>query len=323
MSARRRVAIVLGVVAALPLAGALYQTVSVRRDAHRFPPPGRLVDIGGRRLHLICAGAGEPTVVFEASGLGSSLSFDAVSAKIVSRTRTCSYDRMGMGWSDPGPGVISAGLLADDLRALLDRAQIRPPYILVPASIGGLTVEMFARRHPGQVVGLIFVDAADSGMLERAMPRISSVRTQACSAIVAAARLGILRLLDPLRLRQHGDAAARTIAITYRAEPLATVCGLLRGLPATGQELRDAPPLAPDVPLVVLTHDKPAGFFPAGYDSEAEAFEPQWRDAQQRLSRRSTRATWRIVPGSGHLIHNSHPEAVAAAILDMLAQLRR
>src|SRR3990172_2880594 len=145
--ARRFFLIVPGILVALALTGVLYQTLSVRRWSTRFPPPGRLVDVGGRRLHLICTGEGAPTVIFESSGFGSSLGFDAVRAEVSIQTRACAYDRMEMAWSDAGDAVISAGLLADDLERLLDRARLAPPYILVPASIGGLTVELFARRH--------------------------------------------------------------------------------------------------------------------------------------------------------------------------------
>ena len=139
-AARRFLLLASGVLVALGLTGALYQTWSVRRDARRFPPPGRLVDVGGRRLHLICVGEGEPTVIFQPSGFGGALSSEAARAEVARQTRVCSYDVMGMGWSDPGPDEISVSLLADDLRLLVERAALRSPYILVPASIGGLTV---------------------------------------------------------------------------------------------------------------------------------------------------------------------------------------
>src|SRR4029077_235565 len=98
-----------------------------------------------------------------------------------------------------GPGGISAGLLADDLQHLLDRAAIRSPYILVPASIGGLTVELFARRHPERVAGLVFVDAADRQMLERVIAIVGDVGTEVDRVCLVriAARLGILRPLVP------------------------------------------------------------------------------------------------------------------------------
>src|SRR5688572_11199727 len=74
-------------------AGAIYQSISVRREATLFPPPGQLVDIGGRRLHLICLGDGTPTVIFEASGFGNALSSTAARIDISKRVRVCSYDR--------------------------------------------------------------------------------------------------------------------------------------------------------------------------------------------------------------------------------------
>ncbi len=310
------------VVVLLLVAGAIYQTVSVRRETRRFPPPGALVDVGGRRLHLRCAGNGSPTVVFEPSGLGNSMSFDAVRAELDTRTRTCAYDRMGMGWSDAAPPDVSIGLLADDLDHLIDRAGLRPPFILVPASIGGLTVELYARRHPDRVAGLVFVDAGDSGMVEQlVVPRLGSSSTQVRLACLVgpAARLGVLRLLDPLRLRQEStEAAARTIALTYRAEPFDRICSMLRGAERSIRDLRSAPPLAPDVPLIVLTHGRTGGILPPGYENVEAAFEPEWRELQQRLARRSTRGVWRVVPDSGHLIAGSQPHAVAAAVLEML-----
>ena len=124
-------------------------------------PPGMLVDIGGRRLHLLCIGRGDPTVLFEASGWGvSSLSAAMVRERVSSRARVCSYDRMGMGWSDPGPSVVTAGELARQLAVLQDRAGLNGPFILVGSSVGGLTIEMFGRRYPERTAGLVFLDAA-------------------------------------------------------------------------------------------------------------------------------------------------------------------
>jgi len=239
---------------------------------------------------------------------------------------------MGMGWSDSGPDVISIGLLADDLESLLDRAALPPPYILVPASIGGLTVELFARRHPDDVAGLVFVDAAHSEVMERWAPSIGPVQTEVVCLATIAARLGMLRAIDPFHFRQSGSAAARAMAVMYRAEPMATLCGVVRGAARSRQEFREAPPLAADVPLVVLSHDSPEGLLPPGIvplvawspslASKAAAAMSEWYPMQQRLARRSTRGTWRIVPGSDHLIGNSQPHAVAGVLLEMLAQVR-
>jgi pimeloyl-ACP methyl ester carboxylesterase len=284
------------------------------------------VDIGGRRLHLVCLGEGEPTVLFESSMFGGARSSEAARREIGTQTRVCSYDRMGMGWSDPGPAVISAGALADDLERLLDRAGLHPPYILVPSSVGGLTSELFARRHPDRVAGLVFLDAAQSGALDQIVARFGAVTRLAATLAACvprhAARFGVLRLADPMRLGREPEGA-RTMAALYRTEPMATGCGLMRGLPTTLRELREAPALRADLPLVVLTAETTEKLGPLGFDSFADVLGSDRVVAQQQFARRSTQGSWQLVPGSDHLIGNSQPHVVASAVLDMVARVRR
>src|SRR2546426_8375789 len=66
-------------------------------------PPGRQLDVGGHRLHLLCAGSGTPAVILDAALGASSLSWSLVLPGIAGVTRVCAYDRAGMGWSDAGP----------------------------------------------------------------------------------------------------------------------------------------------------------------------------------------------------------------------------
>ncbi len=256
-----------GVPLALAAAGALYQSIATRREARRFPPPGQLVDVGGRRLHVICIGEGEPVVIFESSAFGNALSASKARAEIAAKTRVCSYDRMGTGWSDPGPPEISVGTLADDLGRLAERAGIRPPFVLVPASIGGLTVELFARRHPERVAGMVFVDAASSAGVERLLPNVTWLRTRAVCLAPLAARVGLLRAIDPFDLRQTGgEAEARAVALDVSGGT--DVDDLRHGERcerSTAQEFRAAPPLRSDVPLTVLSAETNVGLLPRGF----------------------------------------------------------
>lgn len=123
-------------------------------------PPGRMVNIGGRMLHLNCSGQGSPTVVLEA-GLGdSSLVWALVQPKLATTTRVCSYDRSGTAWShDAGPqhGLSHA---ADDLDSLLRISGEHPPYLLVGHSWGGWLITVFARRHLENVAGIVLVDSS-------------------------------------------------------------------------------------------------------------------------------------------------------------------
>jgi pimeloyl-ACP methyl ester carboxylesterase len=121
---------------------------------------GELVDVGGRRLYVECIGSGSPTVVLEA-GLGlNSRSWTTVQLELGQTTRTCAYDRAGMGDSDAMPGVHDAGDEIRDLEQLLGRGRIAPPYVLVGHSYGGSLARVFARAHPDQVAGVVFVDAS-------------------------------------------------------------------------------------------------------------------------------------------------------------------
>jgi len=83
--------------------GAAYQSLASRRDLRMHPAPGRMIDIGGYRLHLDCTGSGSPTVVFDSGLSDDSIAWYKVQPEVAKQTRACSYDRAGLGWSDPSP----------------------------------------------------------------------------------------------------------------------------------------------------------------------------------------------------------------------------
>jgi pimeloyl-ACP methyl ester carboxylesterase len=137
------------------------------KDASRKPPKvtvegigsGGLVDVGGRRLYMECMGSGSPTVLLEAGFGGASQNWTALLQELGRTTRTCAYDRAGLGASDAMPGVHDAGDEIKDLERLLDRARIEPPYVLVCHSYGGLLVRLFTRAHADATGGVVLVDA--------------------------------------------------------------------------------------------------------------------------------------------------------------------
>ena len=91
----------------------------------KYPPPGQLVDIGGRRLHLQISGdspAGTPVVILEAGLAATSLSWASVQPLVASFARVASYDRAGLGWSDDPVAPATARNAADDLFLLLGRS---------------------------------------------------------------------------------------------------------------------------------------------------------------------------------------------------------
>jgi pimeloyl-ACP methyl ester carboxylesterase len=306
---------------ALLLGGAIVEGCASARAARDYPPPGTLVDIGGRRLHLLCIGSGEPTVVFIHSAFGNSLSSQRAREAIAQRTRVCSYDRGGVGWSDPAPSVVSAGDLVRELAVLQDRASLKAPHILVAASIGGLTAELFARQYPERLAGLVFLDAATSHSLSLPDDNWKWLRPAACTAGFTA-RFGVIRVIDPLNVDADDSADGRRFAaLVYRPQVWAQFCSMAKGLPRTLEEFRTAPALRPDLPLTVLTASSTEGLVPPAFTRFVNLDRHKARVANhERLARQSTRGKWTIVPGSGHLIAATHPEAVADAVLQMLAK---
>jgi pimeloyl-ACP methyl ester carboxylesterase len=127
-------------------------------DQLPFAKAQRLVDIGGRRLNLYCSGDGPVTVVFSAASGDAGWSWYQVQPEVAKRTRACVYDRAGQGFSDPSPLPPTFGNTVDDLHALLGKAGVKPPYVMVGVSYGGAVAQLYAWRHPLDVKGLVLLE---------------------------------------------------------------------------------------------------------------------------------------------------------------------
>lgn len=247
-----------------------------------------LTDIGGRRLHVTCTGTGSPTVVMEA-GLGaSSRTWRAVQPAIAEITRVCSYDRAGMGTSDPDPGTKIARRtsrsIVDDLSQLLRSAAIAGPYVLVGHSLGGAHIRLFASRFPQDVVGMVLVDSS------------------------------------------HEDQAARFSATGYKppAEPDPPIeqdpdrTDMLASLKEVGEAHWRA-----DIPLVVVSHGrKIADTAPGITAMQANGIEAAWLELQRELAARSSQGRLVIAQRSGHFVQTDEPELVIKAIRDVVVAAR-
>jgi pimeloyl-ACP methyl ester carboxylesterase len=127
-----------------------------------------MVEIGGgRSLYLKCVGSGSPTVVLEAGLGGDTMGWRDVQPRLGATTRTCSYDRAGVGNSVATPGVRDARADIEDLERLLTSARLEPPYVLVGHSYGGLLVRLFARKYPQETAGVVLVDAKGRDQTKR------------------------------------------------------------------------------------------------------------------------------------------------------------
>ncbi len=149
---------------ALALALAFVQPAFTQQATDQAGPAplGKLVDVGGRKLHLYCTGNGSPAVILEAGAGSFSVDWALAQPEIAKTTRVCSYDRAGYGWSDPGPQWDTVEQVARDLETALKKAGEHPPYVLVGPSMGGLFTRWYQYKHPDQVVGMVLVDTYET-----------------------------------------------------------------------------------------------------------------------------------------------------------------
>ena len=303
------------VVAALAVAGATYQALAGSADARRHPEPGTLVDIGGRKFLLNCTGVGGPTVILE-SGLGDASSeWQAVQLDTAKFARVCSYDRAGYGASDAGPLPRTSARIADDLHTLLERAEEKPPFVLVGHSFGGYSVRVFNGKFPDEVAGLVLVDTPQEdqyGLLpgwqrlsDRLLRRYQSQARWAPLLI----DLGIARLM--LRLQGYEENSY----LFLQSKVLRTRANELENMRTSAEEARAADHIA-DRPLLVLTGGDTSEVALAANlnNNESKRYREIWvNDLQVRLTRLSARGK-QVVVECGHDVPNLRPDAIVGGI---------
>lgn len=303
------------------VASSTYQRIAEARDRDRFPPPGRLVDIGGRRLHLMTAGKGSPAVVIIPALAEPVLGWLHILQAAAGETQACVYDRAEIGWSDPPPHWRrTPDLMAADLHALLPAAGIPPPYVLVGHSIGGIIARRFYVQHPGLVAGMLLVDSSHEQQVER-FARLGWRRGRAFYLQVAIRRqariLGMRRLAASLGLvRGLGAEVAREAPPEYAGAQRAILLSSRRRRVAVREMLMLAymqgePPGLGPVPLTVLTRAASAG-----WDW------PAWAQMQDEMAALSTGSQHVMAEHGGHYLHLDAPELVIQEIGDLVRRCR-
>ena len=152
----------------LILIGLIRESITRNRYHAQYPATGKMVTVNGHDIHLNCVGEGTPTVVFESDvDQYGSLSWASVQGEIGELTRACSYDRAGILWSEPGPRPRDGETIAAELKAALDAAGEKGPYLLVGHAFGGAYVRIFAGQNPDDVCGMVLLESSHPEMLTR------------------------------------------------------------------------------------------------------------------------------------------------------------
>jgi len=332
--------IAIAVLVALMLAasGVVYQRVGAARDARRFAPTGRFVDVRGRRLHLVVRGEGAPTVWFESAIAASSLSWTRVQPSIARFTTACAYDRAGLGWSDPPAAPVTHSTVVDDFHALVAASGRPTPCVMVGHSFGAFVCLAFASKYPQLVCGLVLVDPPTDWIeldrrreyLLRGARQMSRLGAVLASTGVVRACLALLTGGAPAAPKQFVKIFGRSTAHTIER-----LVGEIRKLPEDVHPLVQAAWCQPkaframadylrvfeeavaaaarhaiprDLPLVVIS----AGDQP----DEVMA-------AQRRLAESSLRGRHVVARNSGHWVPFDEPDVIVDAIKPLLRPVSR
>lgn len=313
-------------------AGALYQFISTKLDKNRYPPPGKLIDIGGYKLHIYCMGSGTPTVILEA-GLGDdSLGWRLVQPGIAKFTRVCSYDRAGSGWSDASPLARTSQNIADELHTLLKNADVPAPYILVGHSFGGLDIRLFASKYPNEVVGMVLVESSSEDQLEKLPPwPVSNFQKLLINPKIAPllASIGVFRVLNhlpqsrvaiqmfPPNTQQEILAEASTVkSIRSQTQENANFKTSLKQVKENAGSLGN-------IPLIVITRGEEGTPQETGEFQEfLNKWMQAWNQLQKNLVTKSTNAQQIFAEHSGHAVPRLQPEIIVQAVQEMVTAIR-
>jgi pimeloyl-ACP methyl ester carboxylesterase len=313
----RALRVLITIITALLFAGFLYENISETRERRFHPMPGELVDVGGYKMHIDCIGQGSPTVILDA-GLGDSfVSWSKVQPRIAKFARACSYDRAGIGYSDPSPRPRTSKDFAEELHILLHNAGIPPPYLLVGHSMGGFDVRLYASLYPSEVAGMVLVDSSHPEQQKRLPPAINDLdatwlREQEFFEFTMP--FGIPRLLGFC----GNDPAVRAVDCNFHSarEGVAELKAISESAAQTA-----ATGSLGDTPLVVLSHDPATPQFDLPEDLVKPANDA-WEQMQEELTRLSTRGKQIIATNSGHYIQFDRPDIVIEAVRSVADQIR-
>ncbi len=347
-------------VIAIPLGGWLLQSQREASDIRRFPPPGKMVEAGGYRLHVYCEGVrGEgPLVVFNADSGDQGLIFRSIQQRLGNQMRSCAVDRGGFGWSEPGRDDRSVPAAAKELRAALRSAGEPGPYLLVGHGLGALHVLAFGGLNDADVAGAVLLDPTppeclkdrfDGIVAAAAAPHAEVIREKLDEVIADRgacpegeggtrlyswlARIGMVRALagrnfdptspSPALLETHRALKLRTAHADAVVQESATCFGRIQDAAAALLAWKPKP-------LAILTRGRMGNFFEdqeflsRRADEATLAFE----DAQLRyLAKRHQQMAeqgggrHQVAAGSAHYIQLSEPDLVAETVLGMHRQV--
>ncbi len=305
-------AIVIVCVAVL-LIGWVYERFSSSRDQRKYPPPGRLVDVQGRKMHINATGSGPTTLVFDSDHGVNSTEWHAIQEQLKGDFRVVAYDRFGYGWSEPALGSRTAFDAAYELKQLLTSAGEKPPYILVGHGYGALTMQFFQSLYPDDVRALVLLDPLHEDLADSLpAPRLAAPARLWDHTTLFFAQAGLHRLMNRGKLaKTFGDLPAAAFdpleAHYLRPQTLITAYHESLSLQESLRLMRDVRRSDQTLPLIVVSSGETP--FLQKSPGQKELYNTI-RDSHQKLASLSSNGQHRVIESSGHFIQHEQPEFI-------------
>lgn len=294
------------------------------RIAHKYPAPGRLVDVGTLKMHIYCTGAGSPTVILSSGSDDFSILWSKVQPEVSKVTRVCSYDRAGLGRSEASHETRTAAVIVRELHLLLSNVGMDPPYLFVGHSFGGALTRLYAYQHPEEVAGLVLVDAAPDELFlqvpkwRNAMDR----KIKFYKLLAPLSSLGLLAL-SPNSIPNRG--MSEEVLARYRAIAVSTnyfQTGITENsiFERNLSDIHTAKIDLGDLPLIVISRgywDPMPGFS----EEENQLAWQAWQTMQSEFLPLSSDSRQIVATASEHTIQLQQPELVIGAIDEILDKL--
>jgi pimeloyl-ACP methyl ester carboxylesterase len=319
----------------LALLGIVLVLATLKLTERHVAPPGKMVDVGGLRMRIECTGPETPqTVILESGATGLAANYYWLQQGLSQHVRTCSYDRVGTAWSDDVDAPHDAQHFSKQLHALLQAANVKPPYVLAGHSLGGIVIRVYANDYPSEVAGLVFLDSSHPDQVAKLpQPEAKSISPGTIKALLMSMQIAAATGMTHIYNLTGGDmekAAWFQSLPPERQEQLMSLTHRAQSYKGMGEEMRSLEDSFRQGGQVKTLGNLPLLVISAGDIPSVPGISEQWlRDflvavgsLHEDLATLSSRGRRIVLPGNhmSLVVQKDNAAKVVAAMLDFVRE---